>query len=193
MKRFFNCFAVMLASVTIAMTLSLGVVTVAEANKLQFADNVHTMVQADLQLQEAEVQVGEVIVADPAEESLKICKDEQGNAKACSDKDLLAHLMASIGGFKGMSALAIAFFIAKLLLLLLLSPFFTTMFPSLLKGNVKLLVATGLNLVVGLLSLMLPPVELSFGAAIMHSSVLALASVFANQAYKQFLTSKGKA
>jgi hypothetical protein len=191
--KMFRGFTTLMAAFVLFMTLSVGIVTVAEANKLQFADNVHSMVQADL-AQNQEVEVGELEVVDPrAEESLKICKDDQGNAKVCSDKDLLAHLMLSIGGFKGMSALAIAFFIAKFLLLLLLSPFFTTMFPSLLKGSVKLLVATGLNLVVGLLSLMLPPVELTFGAAIMHSSVLALASVFANQAYKQFLTAKGKA
>ena len=126
------------------------------------------------------------------EESLKICKDEQGNIKACDDSDVAKHLLVSVGGLKGASALVIAFFISKFLLLLILSPFFTNMFPSLLKGSVKFTVASGLNVVVGVLALMVPPVSLDFGAAIMHSSVLALASVFANQAYKQYLTKKGQ-
>jgi len=168
--------SMLLASLTLAMTLTFGVVTlhpnILHAEEITMVQNQET---------------------SPAEDSLKICKDESGVAKACEDKDLIKHMMLSIGGFAGMSALAIAFFISKLLLLLLLSPFFTSIFPSLLRGDIKLLVATGMNLVVGVLSLMIPPVELSFGAAIMHSSVLALGSVFANQAYKQFLTSKGKA
>lgn len=180
----FNYLAMALASLTLMLTLSMGVFSVAP----EFAYAQEASVVVESQHQEA----GSVIVAQSDEGSLEICKDESGAAKACSDADLLKHLMVSVGGFKGMSALAIAFFVSKLLLLLLLSPFFTNMFPSLLKGNVKLLVATGMNLIVGVLSLMVPPVELSFGAAIMHSSVLALGSVFANQAYKQFLTSKGK-
>lgn len=182
MKQLSRGFAMMLASLTLAITLSVGVVSV-------YAPASH----ADSAIvQNQEVQVGEVIVSSPVEESLKICKDEQGNAKACEDADVAKHLLASMGGLKGASALVIAFVISKFLLLLLLSPFFSNMFPSLLKGSVKLTVACGLNLVVGVLALMVPPVELPFSAAIVHSSVLALASVFANQAFKQYLTTKGK-
>lgn len=134
-----------------------------------------------------------IVSAISVEDSLKICKDEAGNVKACSNEDLVSHLMLSIGGFKGMSALAIAFVISKFILLFLLSPFFKEMFPKLEQGRWKLFIAVSLNLVVGILALMIPPTSLSFGAAIMHSSVLALLSVFANQSYKQFFTSKGKA
>jgi hypothetical protein len=184
MKRFFSCFAVMLASVTIVMSLSIGVVTAVEANKV-------------VQHQEVEVSspvavsAAEVLVASPVEESLKLCKDEQGNAKVCEDKDLLAHLLLSMGGLKGASALAIAFVISKFLLLFLLSPLFSNIFPSLLKGGVKLLVALGLNVVVGVLGLLVAEVPLS--AAIVHSSTLAAFSLLGNQAYKQWLTKKGQA
>lgn len=181
MKKIFNAGAVLLAAFTLSMCLTIGVV--GTYPELVNAQETSVVVEA----QHQEVDVSEV------EPSLKICKDEAGQVQACDDKDLMAHLLVSVGGYKGMTALGIAFVIAKLLLLLLLSPFFTNMFPSLFKGNVKLLVATGLNLVVGLLGLMLPPVSLAFGAAVLHSSTLALASVFANQAYKQLLTSKGKA
>lgn len=181
-------FAMMLASLTLAITLSIGVVSIYAPTS--HADETATAVV--VQNQEVVHQLDEVIVASPVEESLKICKDEQGNAKACEDSDVAKHLLASMGGLKGASALVIAFVLSKFLLLLLLSPFFTNMFPSLLKGSVKLTVVLGLNLVVGVLALMVPPVELPFSAAIMHSSVLALASVFANQAFKQYLTAKGK-
>jgi len=134
-----------------------------------------------------------VLTSGSIEESLKICKDESGEFKVCDNKDLVSHLMVSIGGFKGMSALAIAFFISKFLLLLILSPFFKDVFPKLDQGRYKLFIAVSMNLVVGVLALMVPPVSLSFSAAITHSSVLALLSVFANQAYKQFFTEKGKA
>lgn len=127
----------------------------------------------------------------PSHDSLNICKDEAGAPRACSDKDLLDFLMVSLGGAKGLGALGFAFLLSKLLLLLLLSPMFASMYPSLMKGSVKLTIALGLNLVVGILSLMMPPVGLSFLAALTHSSVLALGSVFANQAYKQYFTAKG--
>ena len=186
MKMLSRAFAMMLASLTLAITLSVGVVSIYTPTSHATSETVVSVVQNQ------EVVLDEVIVASPVEESLKICKDEQGNAKACEDSDVAKHLLASMGGLKGASALVIAFVISKFLLLLLLSPMFTTIFPSLLKGSVKLTVATGLNLVVGVLSLMVPPVELPFSAAIVHSSVLALASVFANQAFKQYLTAKGK-
>lgn len=186
MKMLSRGIAMMLASLTLAITLSIGVVSV--YTPTSHAEESAVVVQN----QEVVHQLDEVIVASPVEESLKICKDEQGNAKACEDSDVAKHLLASMGGLKGASALVIAFVISKFLLLLLLSPIFSNMFPSLLKGHVKLTVATGLNLVVGVLALMVPPVELPFSAAIVHSSVLALASVFANQAFKQYLTAKGK-
>lgn len=183
MKKTFNFISSALMCLVIATTLSIGVATAIEEVKSEPA-KVEQVVQA----QEAAPVVAPIAVED----SLKICKDEQGQPKVCEDQDLVKHLLLSLGGMKGASALAIAFAISKLLLLLLLSPFFTSIFPSLLRGDVKLLVATGLNLVVGVLSLMIPPVSLAFGAAILHSTTLALLSVFVNQAYKQFLTAKGK-
>lgn len=181
-----------------ALSLCLLVVTVVTVGVVVANDNKEIQHQEVTEISEASESV-QVSVETPTpsaslsvEESLKICKDESGNIKACDDADVFKHLLVSMGGIKGASALMIAFIISKFLLLLLLSPFFTNIFPSLLKGGVKLTVASGLNVVVGVLSLMVPPVELSFGAALMHSSVLALASVFANQAYKQYLTKKGQ-
>lgn len=184
MKRFFSFFGVLMASTALAMTLSLGVVSIVP-------QVLHAQEVVVVEQQKDVVQLQEIEVVEQVEDH-KFCQDEQGQPKACEDADLLKFLIASMGGLKGASALAIAFFISKLLLLLIMSPFFTSVFPSLLKGGVKLLVASGLNLVIGVLSLMLPPVELSFGAALTHSTVLALASVFANQAYKQWLTKKGQ-
>lgn len=185
MKRtgIFRYLSMALASLTLMLTLSMGVISIAP--KFAYAQEASVVV-------EKQHQEAGSIVADPAEESLKICKDESGAAKACDDKDLFSFLMISVGGLSGLGALGIAFLISKLLLLLILSPIFSNMFPSLEKGGWKLFIAVTLNMIVGLLSLMVPPVSLSFGAAIMHSSVLALFSVFSNQAYKQFFTAKGK-
>lgn len=174
----------LLASLTLMISLSIGVVTA-------YTPSAHVE-SVIVQNQEVATISQAPIVAVSVEDTLKICKDEQGNAKLCEDSDVAKHLLLSMGGLKGASALVIAFVISKFLLLLLLSPFFTNMFPSLLKGSTKLTVATGLNLVVGILSLMVPPVSLAFSGALLHSTVLALASVFANQAFKQYLTSKGK-
>lgn len=175
----------MLLSAVLTLTFSLGITS--------FYQPTARAQEAVVQQSVSEVQEQQAasVVVSP-EDSLKICKDEQGQAKVCEEKDLLSFLFLSMGGLKGASALAIAFFVAKLLLLLLLSPAMVTIFPKLAQGGWKLTAAVFMNLIVGVLSLMLPPVGLSLSAALTHSSVLALGSVFANQAFKQYLTVKGK-
>jgi len=178
--KMFRFLSITIAGLMLAMTLTVGLSTT--TFQLAYAQD-SVAVES---VPSSEVAVQPSIV----EEAPKLCKDEQGNAKVCEDKDLLQHLLVSMGGLKGASALAIAFVISKFLLLLLLSPIFSNIFPSLLKGGVKLLIALGLNVVVGVLGLMVA--DVSFGAAIVHSSSLAAFSLLGNQAYKQWLTKKGQ-
>jgi hypothetical protein len=186
MKKLWGMFAMLLVAVTLSMTLTSGVSSVfaslTEDGETEISYVVGSKQHQLVQHQEAEV---------PAE--MKICKDESGEPRACTDQDLLQHLLLAMGGMSGLKGLALAFFIAKLLLFLLVSPLLSKFAPSLDKGGWKLTIVVFMNLVVGVLTLMSPPQSLSFGIAVTHSSVLALASVFANQAYKQYLTSKGKA
>lgn len=172
--KVFRVFPMMLAGLVLAITLTFGLATTSSQ-----------MLYAEESAVSSEVSRPSLV-----EESPKLCKDELGNEKACEDKDLLSHLLVSMGGLKGASALAIAFVISKFLLLLLLSPFFSNLFPSLAKGGIKLLVALSLNVVVGILGLLMAKVP--FDAALVHSSTLAAFSLLGNQGYKQWLTKKGK-
>lgn len=188
MKKLWGIFGMLLVAVVMSMTLTSGVSSVyanlTEGTKVDFTDNSFVSAKASYVIQKQESEV-------PAE--FKICKDESGAPRECTDQDFLQHLLLAMGGMSGLKGLALAFFIAKLLLLLLVSPLLSKFAPSLDKGGWKLTIVVFMNLVVGVLTLMSPPQSLSFGIAITHSSVLALASVFANQAYKQYLTTKSKA
>lgn len=166
----------------LSLTLFSGVV--------HYVDHVYASEQVQLQVTEAPAT--QVVVASVQEDMPKLCQDEQGQAKVCDNADLVGALVKSMGGFKGASALAIAFIIAKILLLFILSPFAVSVLPFLAKGMWRLTVAYGVNLVVGVLGLMVADAHVTFGIALVHANTLALASVFANQAFKQYLTSKGK-
>ena len=88
------------------------------------------------------------------------------------------YFLASINGLKGLGALGIALLIVQGLLLVLRSQFVK------LTGRLKLVIASGLSIVVGILALRLNGVDLS--ASIMHGSTLAAINTFAHQLFKQF-------
>lgn len=94
-----------------------------------------------------------------------------------ADIDLL---IQSIGGLKGASAMAIAFVIVQILLLL----FKGNIIPA--KGGWVLVAVYFLSLVFGVLSMVMVG-GLSLGAALAHSQTLAAIAVFVNQILKQAL------
>lgn len=179
MKSIYRKFAAVLAALVIALSLSFGVVSIvkheASSQRVSFISNAHAQ---DTQISEA-----------PAKE---IVASDLGLPQV-DDKEFIELLLKSIGGVKGLGALGIAFLVSKILLFFLLSPAFTSIFPSLEKGGAKLLIACGINVVMGILALMVPPTSLSFGAALVHGSVLAAVSVFSNQAYKYYFAKSKKA
>lgn len=96
--------------------------------------------------------------------------------------EFFSALIASIGGFKGASALGIAYIVVQLVM-----KFFSTAMGS-FAGKWRLVIVTGLSIVCGVLSLKVAGV--SWSAALMHSQVLAALSVYLNQLWKQFVEKK---
>lgn len=90
----------------------------------------------------------------------------------------VSQFLESINGLKGLGAMGIALLVVQGLLLALRSSFVN------LPGKWKLVVASGLSLVTGVLALRLNGVDLT--AAILHGSTLASLNVFAHQIVKQF-------
>lgn len=185
MKRLFGFSAMLLTAFALCFSFTFGTMTLAPS-----IAKAQESVSVEAQKVEASKEVSKsseasLVATDPA---------DQGNADTLpevSNDDLFSLLMTSLGGLKGAGTLAIAFVVSKLLLFFILSPLFQSIFPKLENGGVKLLIALGVNLVVGVLGLMVNT-KLDLGMALLHSSTLALASVFANQAYKQFFA-KAKA
>lgn len=97
-------------------------------------------------------------------------------------------LVTSIGGIKGASTLAIVLIVVKLLAKFLSTEWAGKLFKK-LSDRAKFTIITGLNVVIALLGLMTVG-GLSFGAAIVHSTVIAALSVFLNQGYKVYFGSK---
>lgn len=96
--------------------------------------------------------------------------------------DFLMELYKSINGIKGLSVLASAIVIVQLLMM-----FFKTKLSD-FAGKYRLLVVTGLTMVVGILGLM--NTGMPFLAAMVHSSTLAAAQVFGHQVIVQFFEKK---
>ncbi len=92
--------------------------------------------------------------------------------------EALELLIKSIGGLKGASALGIAVAITQALML-----FFRTPLAN-FAGKWRLVVLTGLSLVVCVLALRVAGVD--WLTALVHSSTLTTAQVFGNQMFKQF-------
>lgn len=102
---------------------------------------------------------------------------------AVPTEEFLKALIASIGGMKGASHLAIAGVVVQLLIMLLKTPLMGSVFKK-IGGQWKLTVVSGLSLIAGVISLKLSGVEL--GAALIHSTTLTAFMVFANELYKHF-------
>lgn len=106
---------------------------------------------------------------------------------AVSDSDFLGLLFQSLGGAKGATALSGAFLLSKLIMAFFGTSWSEKIFSN--AGPMKLTLASGLNVVIGVLGLMTTS-GLSLSAALVHSSVLAMGSVFVNQIYKEFFAPK---
>ena len=104
----------------------------------------------------------------------------QGDTPELPTADWLMLLITAIGGMKGMSALGIAAAVAQLLLKFMATPL------SKFAGKYKLLAITVLTMVAGVLGLMMAS-DVSFMAALMHSTTLAAFQVFVHQLWKQFV------
>lgn len=91
--------------------------------------------------------------------------------------DALKQLLAGLGGLKGASALGIAVFVIQGVLL-----FFRTQLAA-FAGKWRLLIVTGLSLVIGVLALSMAGV--SWTSALVHANTLAAVQVFIHQLVKQ--------
>ena len=97
-------------------------------------------------------------------------------------------LIASIGGMKGASTLAIVGIVLKILLAFLNSEMGLKSFRN-LKGASKLCIVLGMSYASGIITLMAVN-GLGFWAAFVHSSSLSAFVVLSNQMYKKFLEKK---
>lgn len=97
--------------------------------------------------------------------------------------DAVGQLLQSLGGLKGASGLAIAAAITQAVVL-----FFRTPLAN-FAGKYRLLIVLGLNIGLGVLTLMTQG-GLSVGAALLHSMTLSAFSVFGHQVYKQLTEKK---
>lgn len=104
-----------------------------------------------------------------------------------SDLDFIQQLLAFIGGYKGLTGLALTAAIVQLLIMLLKTPLFGKIFKS-VTGQIKLLIVSGLTLVAGVIALRVT--GLSLAESLLHSSTLAAFQVFAHQVYLQFFVKK---
>lgn len=101
-----------------------------------------------------------------------------------SNDEFVSFLLASIGGAKGLSTLALVGVSIQIIIKFLQTEIVDNWFSK-KSGKIKLVIVTGMSVIGGVLSLM--TVEgLSFSAAALHSSTLAAAMVFIHQVIKQF-------
>lgn len=104
-----------------------------------------------------------------------------------SDLDFIQQLLSFVGGYKGLTGLALAAAAVQLVIMLLKTPLFGKIFKS-VTGEVKLLIVSGLSLVAGVIALRIA--GLSLTESLLHSSTLAAFQVFAHQIYLQFFVKK---
>lgn len=118
-------------------------------------------------------------LADDAAPAAETAPSEQNPSEPGDiSGDEVALLVKSLGGLKGGGALAIAYAIVQLLLLILKAKLVK------LSPGLMLSLVYGLNTAFGVLSLVIVG-GLSFSAALVHSQTLAAASVFINQVFKK--------
>ncbi len=99
----------------------------------------------------------------------------------------LEALLASLGGIKGASGLALAGMVVQLVIKLLKTDLMGKLFQK-IDGVWKLVIILSLTYVSGVLSLMMQGVDL--GAALIHSTALASLMVLGNELYKHFTQKK---
>lgn len=92
-------------------------------------------------------------------------------------------LLASMGGFKGATALVIVGIAIKILIAFLGTPLFGSIFKK-VTGQIKLLIVSGLSIIAGVITQM--SLGVTFTAALLQGASLATILVFLNQVYKQF-------
>lgn len=102
-----------------------------------------------------------------------------------SNDQFLMDLIQSIGGFKGASALAIGAIVAQLLVKLLRTPIGGSLMKN-VNGKAKLIIVSVITIASAVLSLKVST-DISWIAALTHSSVLATISVYFHQFYKEFI------
>lgn len=95
-------------------------------------------------------------------------------------------IIDSIGGMKGLGAWGISAVIIQLIIVGLNLPIVGGLFGS-AYGWVKLLIVSGLSMVVTPIALMATTPAMDFGAALLHSATLAAVMVFINQIIQHFL------
>lgn len=105
-----------------------------------------------------------------------------------SDTDFLGHLLQSVGQFKGATTLVIVGLAVQILIKFLGTELFGRLFKK-VTGATKLTIYLSLSLIGGVSGLMLTA-DLTFGAALVHSSTLAAFGLLLNQIYKQFVEKK---
>lgn len=99
----------------------------------------------------------------------------------------LEALLASLGGFKGASGLAVAGLVVQLLIKLLKTDLMGKLFDK-IDGIWKLVIIMTLTYASGVITLVLQGVD--WGAALIHSTTLASLMVLGNQVYKHFTEKK---
>lgn len=104
-----------------------------------------------------------------------------------SEVDFLGQVFAFVGGYKGMTALAVTVAVVQLLIMFAKLPTFGKIFTK-LTGDMKLLIVTGLTLVAGYLALKVAGVPSS--EAIMKTLALPVFQEYIFQLYKQFFAKK---
>lgn len=105
-----------------------------------------------------------------------------------STDDWFSFVLQSMGGLKGARALAIALALTKILIMFMGTPLFGSLAGFVFHGftgGTKLTIVLGLNVVASVLALMASG-GVTLGAALIHSSTIAMVSVFINQVYKQY-------
>lgn len=105
--------------------------------------------------------------------------------------DFIQIFIASLGGLKGASALAIVGIVLKLLFAFLNSKLAGKIgFMRKMKSGPKLFLILFISYASGIVTLMLS--GLSFGAAVIHSTSMTALIVLLNQGYKKFIEKKKK-
>lgn len=107
--------------------------------------------------------------------------------------DFLKLLLESFNGMKGATTIAIVAIVLKLLINALNLPIVDRILGSKFKdwtGGIKLTIVLALSYIGGVVGLMAPPTNLSFGAALIHSSTLAAFMVLSNQIWQHYFKKK---